>query len=395
MHVGVYLPGLKAETGGGFTFVQDLAGALLRSADKSRHSFTLFCEPDVAARISSAGLPANVRACGVKTRKAVARLRMAARHFFPGLVPIWRGRGAFEKAAAGEGVELVWYLGGNHDTLDIPYIATVWDVQHRTHPWFPEVSAKGVWEYREAFLLRHLKRASYIITGTQAGREELSHFYGIAPDRIRILPHPTPAFALDASGGGEAGAAAVPRPFLLYPAQFWPHKNHVNLLHAMRRLHDTRDDAPDLVLVGSDKGNRDYIKDVAVELGLAEKVHFRGFVPIEELIALYRNAIALVYASFSGPENLPPLEAFALGCPVVASQFEGSREQLGEAAIFFPPESPADMAAAIAQVLDDQKLREDLIARGHARARRWTADDYVEGVFSIIDDFEPFRINWR
>src|SRR6202008_1593978 len=101
--------------------------------------------------------------------------------------------------------------------------------------------------------------------------------------------------------------------YLFYPAQVWSHKNHVNLLlaaAALKREHQI--DLP-VVFVGSNKGNEEYGRQFAAQLQPSMEVAFLGFVPLEDLVALYRGAFALAYVTFFGPENLPPLEAFALG----------------------------------------------------------------------------------
>ena len=63
-----------------------------------------------------------------------------------------------------------------------------------------------------------------------------------------------------------------------------------------------------------------------------------------ELIALYRHALALTFVSYFGPDNLPPLEAFALGCPVITSAIEGVDEQLGNAALYVNPDSVSNLS---------------------------------------------------
>lgn len=400
MHVGVFLENISADVGGGHTFVHSIAAAFLESAHASRHSFTLFCPAAYADQARQAGLPANVSAYALPPRGLAGRGVAVLRHLSPAFALAWRPPSRLARASKSLGIDLMWFVGGLHDTLDVPYITTVWDVQHLTHPWFPEVSARGRWDYRESFLTRHLRRATKIITGTETGRNELVHFYRLAEERICILPHPTPDFALEAmrsEGGSEQGpndAFGLRGDYLLYPAQFWPHKNHVNLLRALRILHDKRAHAPLLVLVGSDKGNRAHVERCIAELGLAEAVRILGFVPTPDLVSLYRGARALIYPSFSGPENLPPLEAFALGCPVVCAEYPGAREQLEGAAIYFDPEQPETMAQAILQVLDDGPLRSDLIERGRARAVRWTGKDFVRGVFGMINEFDAQRRCW-
>jgi glycosyltransferase involved in cell wall biosynthesis len=397
MHVGVFLGELRPELGGGYTFVTDVLEGFLGIADRSNHRFSLFCQPAVADRLLSRGLPANVRVVRLASRGRVGRAVATLKHVLPVFGLLWRRPSALERAALAQRVELMWFVGGFFDTLDIPYVATVWDVQHLTHPWFPEVSSRWRWEYRELFLQRHLRRATAVITGTEVGRKELTFFYRLPEDRIHILPHPTPSFALNATSRNDRDIVerfGLPDRFLLYPAQFWAHKNHVNLLLAMKRLEDDNHVVPDLALVGSDKGNRRFVEDEAKKLGLSHKVHFLGFVSTEDLMALYRSAEALIYPSFSGPENLPPLEAFALECPVLASDFPGAREQLGDAALLFDPGDPSDMAKQILR-MREEGVRAELVQRGKARSSRWTSREFAEGVLRIVDEIEPKRRAWR
>ena len=148
-----------------------------------------------------------------------------------------------------------------------------------------------------------------------------------------------------------------------------------------------------LTCVGSDKGYLDHVRGLARELGVLERVQFRGFVDTDELVSLYRGAHALVYLSFFGPENLPPLEAFALGCPVVQADIPGAREQLGDAALLVAPTDAEAVAQAVRR-LEDPGLRERITAAGRERAAGYTADGYVRGVLDFLDEFEPVRRCW-
>ena len=116
---------------------------------------------------------------------------------------------------------------------------------------------------------------------------------------------------------------------------------------------------------------------------------------VEDLIALYRGAFALAYVTFFGPENLPTLEAFALGCPVVASDVAGAREQLGDAALLVDPKDPSSIATAIKALYDDANLRQTLIEKGRVRAESRQQKHFVRGVFDALDEFEPVRRCWK
>jgi glycosyltransferase involved in cell wall biosynthesis len=129
-------------------------------------------------------------------------------------------------------------------------------------------------------------------------------------------------------------------------------------------------------------------------LQLEDQVHFLGHVSRDTLKALYQNAFALCYASFSGPENFPPLEAFALGCPVIAADIPGASEQLGDAALLVNPANELEIAEALKSLFQDKAKRENLIARGKERARRFTGSDFAKGILDLLDEFQPIRRCW-
>ena len=414
MNVGVFLSDYLPEAGGGYTFQADIFKALIELASESHHRFTLFTKQPRELReivtsdrfqivpISdenpwSDQLRPPAVAAPSPARTLVRRVadRALQRHSQPGSVQSFPSLEEIFKQA---GVEFMWYLSANGFPIDIPYLTVVWDLQHRLQPWFPEVSEGGEWEAREAIYTRVLQRASIIVTGTRAGRDEIQRFYQVPDERIKILPHPTPQFAFEesADAGSEILAKyGISKEYLFYPAQFWAHKNHVNLLMAVRILRESYGLTFPVVLVGSDKGNEGYVRQVVEDLDLKGQVHFLGFVPREDLIALYTHAFALLYLTFFGPENLPPLEAFAFGCPVVASQVSGAEEQLGEAALLVSPQDPEKVALAIKSLHDNPQLRQELIETGRQRASAWTGRDFVRRVFTILDDFESVRRSWR
>lgn len=394
MKVAVFLDEYRPEDGGAFTMQGDLLRALCENAGHSSHQFTIMSAKSalIEAEVQKAGLqwmPYSRPGLFEKTRVVFARA-------FPGTRKQLRWRSSFERQLRKKGVDFVWFVGPRPVDLDLPYLAIVLDLQHRKQPWFPEVSQYSEWETRERRIAPFLRRAAAIIAGTQAGKDEVVHFFRIPDERIHILPHPTPSYALEAAQQKNAldNQLGVTPGYLFYPAQFWAHKNHVNLLLALKQLRDEGLVIP-LVLVGSDFGNRAHVQSYIEELGLGAQVKVLGFVDHQTLIALYQHALALTYLSYFGPENLPPLEAFALGCPVIAAKVDGAQEQLGDAAVLVDPANLDEIAGAIRNLHKDKKLRATLIARGNKRAKRWTAKDFVQGVFEILDGFEPVRRTWK
>ncbi|HEX3081368.1 MAG TPA: glycosyltransferase family 1 protein, partial [Puia sp.] len=362
--------------------------------------YVVLCTSSTKKALRKIPTPENVKIVIIPKKTRFSSALVTLKHIVPLRFLLFHQLNAMEKISRKHNIDLIWFVDGwTHDACDTPYVATVWDLQHRTHPWFPEVSSQGTWEYREMTHSRFLKRASHIITGTQVGKQQLGWFYQIPDDQISIIPHPLPLMNYKVqqeiiTNSVFENAEFLKKPFFFYPAQFWAHKNHVNLLHALKVLMDNYSHDVNLVFTGSDKGNLPHIISVANKLGIQKNVFALGFVSTEQLVFLYRHAIALTYVSFSGPENLPPLEAFSLNCPVINADFPGAKEQLGEAALYVNPYSPENIADQMHQVIRDKKMRMELIEKGKDQLKEKGADKFIKKVFAIFDNFEPIRRTW-
>jgi glycosyltransferase involved in cell wall biosynthesis len=383
MRVGFFLGDKVPQAGGSFTFEENIVNALLKAA--SKHEFYFFYYG--GDRKSDKGASKFV-SLSEPTDKINSLVKRALSK--PG------SPSRLQKAVLQHKIDLMWFIYP-YEPVAVPFVFTVLDLQHRIQPFFPEVSVTGnTWDNREEYYGSIIPKAAYTITGTQTGKEEVIKFYRVDNERVKVLPFPTPAFALEQKeeAADIKEKYGISEPYLFYPAQFWPHKNHVVLLHALKILKEKYELDFSLVFTGSDKGNLKYIREKIGELGLSEKVHFLGFVPAGELIGLYKNAFAMTFASLFGPDNLPPLEAFALGCPVIAGNVAGASEQMGDAAMLVDPRSEDEFARAVKGLHDNMELRDSLRERGRVRAAKYTATDYVNGIVAIIDEFNPYRRCW-
>jgi len=306
------------------------------------------------------------------------------------------GKGIVQSWVVEKQIDFVWFLSPYYEPVEVPFATTVWDLGHRELPCFPEVSLSGwTFDQREGFYSHVLPRASIVVIGNDVGARSVNDFYRVSFENIRRIPLPVnvgPLQGLRAESTALQPYGLTPGEFLFYPAQFWPHKNHVTLVDTLGLLR--RQGQPfKLVLTGSDKGNRAHVESHVSQCGLRDSVIFAGFVETPVLHQLYLNAFAMVFASLMGPDNLPPLEAMALGCPVVCAAFNGAREQLGEAALFFEGLN-AEEAASQLRKLTDPDLRSTLIARGRALAQSRNPDEYVKRIIEALDEFARKRRLW-
>ena len=388
MRVGILLGDSDPTAGGGYTFQKEVFEALLAIGAQARHSFVFLCHPDAAAKLLPSKPLPNAEVVALDVPVAAQRSVLFGRSW-----PAPRVRSLDEQLQAA-GVDFVWQLSAPGQVLEVPYMVVVWDLQHRLQPWFPEVSADGNWQHRENLYSAVLGRAAAVIVGTEVGQREVERFFRVDPSRILILPHPTPRFDDVQATRPVREKYGIAGDYLFYPAQFWAHKNHVNLLLGLELLERRFDKPLNIVFVGADHGNLPHVRATAERVGLAARVHFLGFIPREDLIDLYRQAFALSYVTFFGPENLPPLEAFALGCPVIASDVSGAREQLRDAVLFVDPTSPEQIAEAVMQLANENGLREKLIDAGKKIAQARTPQGFVRGALAFLDRFEAVRRCW-
>jgi glycosyltransferase involved in cell wall biosynthesis len=398
--------------GGGYTFQCQLVDAVLRLNSESKHTFVFYrsgkrvLDSDLLYSSNPSGYSEKsdrkwIESQLITAKKYVFHQLKFLRNTDPYniilfLIDKWREVKILKSLRENQ-IDLTLSFVPNCPTVNYPYIVTVWDLQHRLQSYFPEVSEFGEWENRENMYSKILNRAAIIITGTEIGKAEIERFYQIPAKRIKVIPLFTPQFTLNYCGENEAVSSKydIPDRYLFYPAQFWPHKNHVGLLLAIKCLKEKYNLEFPLVLVGSDQGNETYVREMVVKFDLSKQVYFLGFVPQSDMPQLYQNAFALTFLSFFGPDNLPPLEAMALGCPVIASNVSGASEQLQDAALLVDPKQPEEIAIAVKSLLEDATLRRNLIEAGLLRATRWVADDYIREIFSVLDDFEAIRRCWK
>lgn len=369
--IGIFEKKTSSMDGGADTFLRTLNGRVAS-----------FLSADLAEIVQ---VPWNAWA---GRRQPLRYLRYRISRYFGGAVPPVDLRPVCRRFQ----LDIAYFATPAFVHIDIPYIFTLWDVGHRTNPEFPEVRcSRDEWTHRETLCQRMLSQASFVVVGNNTGAAETREFFGLSRERVVPIPFPNPDF----SQIDETLPKWTPdRPFFFYPAQFWPHKNHATLLHALAWLSASGKPVPDLVLVGSDKGNLAYLKSMAASLQVADRVHFAGFVPCGELKALYRKAVALVFPSLLGPNNLPPQEAASLDCPIILSDLAGHREQLVDGAIYAAPLDATAWGHAMLKLMSEPEFRLALVSRAKMAVNGYTAEAYASRLGELFSSLIARRMLW-
>lgn len=291
---------------------------------------------------------------------------------------------------------------GEYLTLDIPYITTVWDVGYKNVNQFPEVSGHTEYMKRDSKYNLLLSRASLIAVESEAGKNDVIFYFRIKPEKIIVIPL-FPGNVIEYVISDEEqkqwlqSKNITPKSFIFYPAQFWAHKNHINLLKALSILKQKFEISFLLILTGSNKGNWNYIKKKIIEYNLQDQVQYLGLISEQELTILYKNAYALVMPTFLGPTTMPVLEAISLSCPVICSNFEGHKEQLNNAALYFSPNNPNEIAEKIKLLITTPELRTTLIHNGNSiiSSGKNSVQNSVHLLLEAFNNFENIRDCWE
>jgi glycosyltransferase involved in cell wall biosynthesis len=300
-------------------------------------------------------------------------------------------------AFRGAGIDLLLMLGpyGPAFSWVTPFVMSIYDLNHRLQPEFPEVSAFGEFDRREYLYTNVCRYATLVVVDSEVGKEDLLRCYGqyIDESRVRILPYHAPVGREPQPEPQDLARVAakyrLPKRYFFYPAQFWRHKNHASILRALRIIADRTGEKIPVVFCGaySDYARALNFKEVwslAVQLGLGNDVRYLGPVPDQDMAALYTLSAGLVMPTFFGPTNIPPLEAWHFGRPVITSDIRGLREQSGDASLLVDPRSPQALADAMQRLWRDEALGAELAERGRMRLASFSWSSFVEGVAAIL-----------
>jgi glycosyltransferase involved in cell wall biosynthesis/SAM-dependent methyltransferase len=258
------------------------------------------------------------------------------------------------------------------DDPRVPVVCLVHDLQFLTYPEFFDEAERHA---RRAAFQRAVRTAEHIVTPSTYVRNAVLEHADVARAQVTPISHgfakhrladPSERYISEVLAKYELQRGR----YFIYPANFWPHKNHPMLLVAFGQFCRRRPDMDvRLVLTGASRPDARLVREGATRMHLADRVVLPGYVPDTELGALMAGALALVFPSLYEGFGMPVIEAFSAGCPVACSSVTSLPEVGGDAALYFDPRKPDAIAEALERLATSPELRADLVRRGHARVR--------------------------
>ena len=266
-----------------------------------------------------------------------------------------------------------------------PFAFTLHDLQEL---YYPGNFSWGQRLWRRRTNKRLAEKATQILCESSHVRMDVISAFAIRQEKITVIAAPPlrRTGALVDAAGLElvCDRYQLPNRFLLYPAQFWPHKNHLKLIEAFRQISDIYPELG-LVLTGQERNDFPVVMAAIEKAGLSGRVRHIGHVGQDDLGSIYRLAAMLVMPSLFESISIPIYEAFQAGTPVAAAGILAIPEQAGDAAVLFDPHLPASIAGAIRRILDDSSFARSLVLKGRERIAAMTPETYGQKLQAMLD----------
>jgi glycosyltransferase involved in cell wall biosynthesis len=371
MHVGLEATTLRSpQLGGVWRYTDSLIRALGRAPASHRYSLLFLNAFKPWARVP----PPNVSSPTMRLVQVSSVSNLLFTFFVPMLART--GRGATVESFLGP-VDV--FHSVNAAVLPQRKGRRVVTVHDLTCLHFPQFHP---WTRRTLFRLgirRAARLADAIIVPSSATKSDLVARFPATEPKIHVIPeaHGEQFLPLSPTATtrviGQYGLQY--RDYLLFAGNVEPRKNLLAVIEAYNRLRRRVGSAPCLAIAGGEGWKNRPIHHAAAASPFAGDIRFLGRVTDAELPALMNGALAFVYPSLYEGFGLPPLEAMACGTPVITSNRSSLPEVVGAAALLVDPGDTGELADAMARIVDDEPLREDLRERGLKQAQSFSWDE--------------------
>ena len=252
----------------------------------------------------------------------------------------------------------------------VPSAFTIPDMQHE---YFPEFFDAGTLNWRKKYFQASADKANMIFTLSENSRNDIIRFLEVSPEKVKAIHLDSPSWFNE---NKQVNSNVTKNRFsksnyLFYPANTWPHKNHLRLLESFNRVKD-QIKGINLLFSGYPHQADKIIHNFINKHGLGKRVQFLGYVKKEEIPSIYRNAIGLIFPSLFEGFGIPIIEAFRSGCPVLCANNSSISEIGGNAVMYFDGLSISKISDSILKFVSDPNLKKQLIKKGYERAKKFS-----------------------
>lgn len=294
---------------------------------------------------------------------------------FPIVSRLFRDKNPYDDLLQRLGIELVHLPFQDGFKTELPVVYHPHDLQHK---YMKDNFRKSQIKHREDVWRNNARRANVVMAASPYVVADLENYWNIPRRKIKMIPIPPPT----REHSDDSVLQRVPAQYCLYPAAFWKHKNHSNLLQALNLLRQQGTQV-NLVLVGATVGTFHAISDLITDLELSNQVTVLGHVSNSELTSLLKNAQFVIIPSLFEAMSLTVWDAQKLGTSVACSNVAPFPCQVADTAELFNPYDPNSIAVVMLELWTDNVRRGELSQKALKRTAGLTAENYACAIIGI------------
>jgi len=280
-------------------------------------------------------------------------------------------------------LDLFWGPRHHLPLLLSPGIKTVVTVHDIVNRLYPGTMALPNLLVERSLMKLSLKRSDVIIADSRSTAADIKDKLGISVNKIDTIHLGTPVFPREPKRGLEQ-RNSIPSKYFLFVGTLDPRKNFERIFKAFERLKPLSQGLHLVIVGGEGWKNRDFLEMVSKH-PLKAQIHMPGYLPRNQLVSYYKNAICLMFPSLYEGFGLPILEAMSCGAPVITSDVSSMQEVAGGAALTVNPYDTVAIAEAMNNLLKDEQLRERLISMGFQRAKEFSWKKCAEQTLEVLN----------
>lgn len=266
-------------------------------------------------------------------------------------------------------------------------VPTVISIMDLSYIHFPQMfRQKDLYQLRN-WTSYSVKKAKKILTISKASKDDIIKIYQIPEEKVVVT---YPGIKLKTTMQNSKLIREkynIRRDYILFVGTLQPRKNITRLIEAFSKLsHTKKSEGMSLVIIGKKGWMYEEILKAPETFGIKDKVKFLDFVPDEDLPSFYQNALCFVLPSLYEGFGLPVLEAMQHGCSVITSNVSSLLEAGGDAALYVKPDDVDDIASKIKTLIEDKKLREELIKKGYNQIKKFSWEKTAKETLEVLEE---------
>lgn len=321
-------------------------------------------------------LPSNVRLLLVGTQKKITGIQK-----IDGLLFQIFGRNRKTQMLKAEGIDILYcpFSAVTNKELGIPAVSTILDIQHE---YYPQFFAGNEQEHRRNFYREIVKKAEVVTCISDYTKQTFCEKYGYPLERAYTI-YIAIQNRFDKEDDGIFDRLKISgKKYIIYPANFWEHKNHKLMLCAFAMYVKENSDAF-LVLTGNPLEKKEYYEKLLEGLQIKDKVVITGYITNEELYSLSKHAKGLIFPSLFEGFGIPVVEAMQQHLLIACSNSTSLPEIGCESIFYFDPKKPDEITNGF-RYLYETEITDNIIADYEEKLKAYQSENMVQQYLDLF-----------